>query len=121
MTPTRKMIGKMTGKTKNSPLKTSVAKKLSLENLPSVKLIVEGLQRSHPPLAQNGANFIQRKQVINSSSVVAMKTVCTPVYQANQPMGRERGQQMEAWVADQPIRAKKREKTCQTTQGIIER
>ena len=112
MTSTRKMTGKMTMKAKNSPLATSVARKLGLVSLPSVRKIAEGLQCTHPPSAHNGAISTVRKPVLTSSSEVVRKTDCTLVHWAGQPMGGERDEKTEAWAATQPIRAKEMKETC---------
>ena len=107
MTPTRKMTGKMTSsKTKNSHLTTSVARKLGLDRLPSVRKITERWQCTHLTSAQTEANFTSVKPVMISSSVVANPTVCTPVYRADRPMGGKQGQKTGFRAADKPIRAK---------------
>ena len=102
MTPTRKMTGKMTTKTRNSPLTTIVARKLGLVSLPSVRKIIDRLQGTHLPLAQNEAFSQFFKPVMTSSSAV-VNTDCTLVNRPSPPMRM----MMRMEAADQPIRAEK--------------
>jgi hypothetical protein len=85
MTPTRKMTGKMTTRTKNSPIATSVARKLGLVSLPSVRKLTDRLQGTHLPLAQIEAKFQLPKPVMISSSAV-VHTDCTLVNRAGPAM-----------------------------------
>ena len=85
MTPTRKMTS---SKTRNSPLTTSVARKLGLDRLPSVRKITERLQYTH----------------LTSAQTVAKPTGRTPVYRADRPMGGEQGQKTGFRAANKPIR-----------------
>ena len=87
----------------NSPPVTSVAKRLGLTHLPSVRMITERLQCTHPSSAQNGAISTLRKPVFVSNSEVARELECTPVPRPHQPMGRE-GEDDQ--VAAQPMGAK---------------
>ena len=100
MTPTRKMTGKMTAKTRNSPIATSVARKLGLVSLPSVRKITYRLQGTHLPLAQIEAKFQFPNPVMFSSSMVD-HTDCTLVNRASPPMRMK----MRVKAADGPIRA----------------
>ena len=113
MTPTRKMTGKMTTKTRNSPIATSVARKLGLVSLPSVRKLTDRLQGTHLPLAQIEAKFQFPKPVMISSSAV-VDTDCTLVNRAGPPMRMK----MRVKAADRPIRAENDEESCQSTQEI---
>ena len=104
-TPTRKMTGKMTKQAKNSPLTTSVARKLGLTFVPNVRKIAERMQHTHLSSAQNEANKLFYKPVLISSSAVPKPPDSTPVHRAGQPMGGEEGQKTGLRAAAWPIGA----------------
>ena len=106
MTPTKKMAGKMTAKTKNSLMATSVASRLGLKSLPSVRKMTDRLQGTHLPSAQIEANFQFYKQDMISCSTVKQPQECTLLNRAGPPMRAKQGQWTGVQAADQPIGAK---------------
>jgi hypothetical protein len=104
-TPPMQMTWKMTKPAKNSPLTTSVARKLGLTVVTNVRMIAERMQHTHLSSAQNEANKLFYKPVLIRSSAVPKPPDSTPVHRVGPTMGGEDGKQTGLRAAAWPIEA----------------
>ena len=120
MTPTKKMIGKMTAIIRNSLVATSVASRLGLKGLPSVKMMTDRLQGTHLPPAQIEANYLPSKPVIISSSIGVQKSEFTLLNRTAHQWGRSRDNGQGSRLPINKSEQRMQIRSCQSTQGIKE-